>query len=250
MFKKIIKKFIPKIILKYREKYIIKKNRSYFSNKKDYEIFKEIYLKKLWDPKLEKSNHKFYSGPGSHFPELVDNYISVVKKFLLSLPKKPNVVDLGCGDFRVGSKIRNLCHNYIAADIFDELIYFNKKKYADLNVDFRILDITCDELPSGDICFIRQVLQHLSNESIIKFTRAIKNKYKYLIITEHFPSIKNFVANIDKPTGPDIRIYDKSAVILTAAPFNLKVVKDTDICETALDSIEGVLNTKLLQLKD
>ena len=250
MFKKIIKKFIPKIILKYREKYIIKKNRSYFSNKKDYEIFKEIYLKKLWDPKLEKSNHKFYSGPGSHFPELVDNYISVVKKFLLSLPKKPNVVDLGCGDFRVGSKIRNLCDNYIAVDIFDELIYFNKKKYADLNVDFRILDITCDELPSGDICFIRQVLQHLSNESIIKFTRAIKNKYKYLIITEHFPSIKNFVANIDKPTGPDIRIYDKSAVILTAAPFNLKVVKDTDICETALDSIEGVLNTKLLQLKD
>jgi hypothetical protein len=82
------------------------------------------------------------------------------------------------------------------------------------------------------------------------FIKAIKNKYKYLIITEHFPSIKNFVANVDKPTGPDIRIYDKSAVILTAPPFNLKVVKDTDICETALDSIEGVLNTKLLQLKD
>ena len=201
-------------------------------------------------PSAWKSNYKFYSGPGSHFPELVDNYISGVKKFLTSLPKKPNVVDLGCGDFSIGSKIRKLCDNYIAVDIFDELINFNKKKYADLNVDFRILDITCDELPSGDICFIRQVLQHLSNESIIMFIKAIKNKYKYLIITEHFPSIKNFVANVDKPTGPDIRIYDKSAVILTAPPFNLKVVKDTDICETALDSIEGVLNTKLLQLKD
>jgi 2-polyprenyl-3-methyl-5-hydroxy-6-metoxy-1,4-benzoquinol methylase len=250
MLKTIIKKFIPNIILKYREKYIIKKNRSYFSKMKDYEIFKEIYLKKLWDPALEKSNHKFYSGPGSHFPELVDNYINEVKKFLTSLPKKPNVVDLGCGDFSIGSKIRKLCDNYIAVDIFDKLIYFNKKKYADLNVDFRILDITCDELPSGDICFVRQVLQHLSNKSIIKFIKAIKNKYKYLIITEHFPPIKNFVANVDKPTGPDIRIYDKSAVILTAPPFNLKAVKDIDICETAMDSIEGVLNTKLLQLKD
>ena len=118
-------------------------------------------------PSAWKSNYKFYSGPGSHFPELVDNYISGVKKFLTSLPKKPNVVDLGCGDFSIGSKIRKLCDNYIAVDIFDELINFNKKKYADLNVDFRILDITCDELPSGDICFIRQVLQHLSNESII-----------------------------------------------------------------------------------
>ncbi len=166
------------------------------------------------------------------------------------MPKKPNVVDLGCGDFSIGSKIRKLCDNYIAVDIFDKLIYFNKKKYADLNVDFRILDITCDELPSGDICFVRQVLQHLSNKSIIKFIKAIKNKYKYLIITEHFPPIKNFVANVDKPTGPDIRIYDKSAVILTAPPFNLKAVKDIDICETAMDSIEGVLNTKLLQLKD
>ena len=250
MLKKIVKKFIPNIILKYREKYIIKKARNRFSKMKNHEIFKEIYLNKLWDPDLEKSNHEFYSGPGSHFPELVDNYIIGVKKFLSSLPKKPNVVDLGCGDFGIGSKIRKLCDNYIAVDIFDELINFNKKKYNDLNVDFRILDITYDELPSGDICFIRQVLQHLSNESIINFVKAIKNKYKYLIVTEHFPSSKNFAANVDKPTGPDIRIYDKSAVILTAPPFNLKVVKDMDICEAVSDSIEGVLKTKLLQLKE
>mgnify|MGYP003726141793 CR=1 FL=1 len=82
----------------------------------------------------------------------------------------------------------------------------------------------------------------------VNFVKAIKSKYKYLIITEHFPSSKNFVANLDKPTGPDIRLLDKSAVILTEPPFNLKVVKDSDICETHSDSIEGVLKTKLLQL--
>ena len=37
---------------------------------------------------------------------------------------------------------------------------------------------------------------------------------------------------MDKPTGPDTRFYDKSAVVLTDSPFNLKVIKDTDICET------------------
>ena len=59
---------------------------------------------------------------------------------------------------------------------------------------------------------------------------------------------KNFVANIDKPTGPDTRLYENSGVILTLPPFNLKVFKDTDICEIYSDSIEGVLRSNILQL--
>ena len=248
MIEKIIKKFIPNIFLRYREKNAIKKMRVKFSKMGKYEIFREIYLKKLWSPEPVKFEHKFYSGIGSYLPELVDNYIFEIKFFLLSLPKKPNVVDLGCGDFVIGSKLRKFCNKYIAVDIFDELINYNKKKYQDLNVDFRILDITSGELPAGDVCFVRQVLQHLSNESIVNFVKAIKNKYKYLIITEHFPSSKNFADILDKLTGPDVRLYDKSAVILTEPPFNLRVIKDIDICETYSDSIDGVIKTKLLQL--
>lgn len=248
MIEKIIKKFIPNIFLRYREKNTVKKMREKFSKMEKNQIFREIYLKKLWSPESVKFEHKFYSGIGSYLPELVDNYIFEIKNFLLSLPKRPDVVDLGCGDFVIGSKLRKFCNKYIAVDIFDELINYNKKKYQDLNVDFRILDITSEELPSGDVCFVRQVLQHLSNESIVNFVKAIKNKYKYLIITEHFPSSKNFVANLDKPTGPDVRLYDKSAVILTKPPFNLRVIKDTDVCETYSDSIDGVIKTKLLQL--
>ena len=52
------------------------------------------------------------------------------KTFLLSLPKKPDVVDLGCGDFVIGSKLRKFCNKYIAVDIVDELINFNKKKIS------------------------------------------------------------------------------------------------------------------------
>ena len=248
MIEKIIKKFIPNIFLRYREKNTVKKMRDKFSKMEKNQIFREIYLKKLWSPESVKFEHKFYSGIGSYLPELVDNYILEIKTFLLSLPKKPDVVDLGCGDFVIGSKLRKFCNKYIAVDIFDELINYNKKKYQDLNVDFRILDITSEELPAGDVCFVRQVLQHLSNESIVNFVKAIKNKYKFLIITEHFPSSKNFVANLDKPTGPDVRLYDKSAVILTKPPFNLRVIKDTDVCETYSDSIDGVIKTKLLQL--
>ena len=249
MIKEKIKKFIPKIFLRYREKNSIKRIREKFSKMEKKQIFKEIYLQKLWSPESVKSDYKFYSGIGSYLPELVDNYILEIKKFLLSFQKKPDVVDLGCGDFVIGSKLRKYCSNYIAVDIFDELIAYNKKKYKDLDVDFRVLDITSDVMPSGDVCFARQVLQHLSNQSIINFVKTIENKYKYLIITEHFPSSKNFKANLDKPTGPDLRLYDKSAVILTKAPFNLRVIKESDICETYSDSIEGVIKTKLLQLR-
>ena len=225
----------------------ILKLKSRFSKIKRYETFKKIYLTNLWNPN-KKSDFKFYSGIGSHTPELVNTYIDEVKKFLLSFSIKPNVVDLGCGDFFIGSKIRKLCNNYIAVDIVDELIHFNKEKYKHLDVDFRILDITCDELPSGDICFIRQVLQHLSNELILNFIKLIRNKYKYLIITEQLPQSKNFVPNINIPTGPDIR--DKSGIVLTVPPFNLKVIKDVNLCETYSDSITGVLKTKLLHLKN
>jgi len=245
---KFLKKLIPNFILQYRDKIINKKRRIFFLNMHKHEIFKEIYLQKMWTPKDKELEHKFYSGVGSYFPEFVDKYIDEINQFISSLPNKPNVVDLGCGDFVIGSKIRRLCNNYIAVDIFDQLIDYNKKKYKELSVDFRVLDITSDELPSADICFVRQVLQHLSNQSILQFLEAIKNKYKYLIITEHLPSSNFFKANLDKPTGPDIRLFDKSGVILTKPPFNLKVIKDIDICETRSDSIEGVLKTKLLQL--
>ena len=67
------------------------------------------------------------------------------------------------------------------------MIEQNKKKFFALNVDFRVLDIARDALPSGDICFVRQVLQHLSNFHIQEFLKLMSDKYKYLVITEHLP---------------------------------------------------------------
>ena len=215
------------------------------------DIFKEIYQKKIWNPEPEKNIYKFYSGIGSHYDEFTNIYINKIKELLLSFPEKPNVVDLGCGDFKIGSQIRKFCNRYVAVDIFEDIIDFNKSHYKDLDVDFRVLDITKEQLPEGDICLVRQVLQHLSNDLIKKFIKLINNKYKYLIITEHLPSDKNFKPNIDMPTGPFIRINKKSGIVLTKEPFNLKVVKELDVCNIypkSIKNFEGVVNTKLLEL--
>ena len=69
------------------------------------------------------------------------------------------------------------------------------------------------------------VLQHLSNSQIISILHKIK-KYKYVVITEHYPDPGvHFSPNKDKPHGPDTRIYDNSAVCLDLPPFNMQISK-------------------------
>ena len=251
MIKKIIKFFLPNFIVKTREKYLIRQKLNKFSKMTMREVFSDIYLSKFWTPENEKSSFKFYSGIGSHYDEFTKIYLQKIKKFIETFPDKPNVVDLGCGDFKIGSNLRKYCNNYIAIDIFDELINSNKKNYKNLHVDFRTLDITKDNLPSGDLCFLRQVLQHLSNDSILSFLKLIEGKYKYLLMTEHLPD-NDFLPNIAIPTGPYIRLVKNSGVVLTKSPFNLNPVHEEDICNIkpkSIDRFEGIINTKILKLR-
>lgn len=251
MIKKVLKKIIPRSLIKIRERYLVNQSRKKYLNFPTDKIFSKIYIDKIWCPEDQKTKHEFYSGIGSHYNEFVKNYVKNVKSFLKKFSSKPNVVDLGCGDFTVGSMLRKDCNNYIAVDIFDKLINKNKKIYKNLNVDFRTLDITKDNLPEGDICFLRQVLQHLSNTLIINSLKLIGKKYKYLIITEHLPSKENFVPNIDIPTGPYIRIDKDSGVVLTREPFNLNIIYEENICNIypkSIKNFEGIINTKVLQL--
>ena len=82
MIKKFIKKFLPNFVLKYKERYNLYKERKKFSNMDLKDVFKEIYLKKMWCPEHEKSNFKFYLGLGSYYPEFVLKYLEETSSFL------------------------------------------------------------------------------------------------------------------------------------------------------------------------
>ena len=252
MIKKIIKFFIPDFILKFLLNYFIKKEKKKFNKLNTNEVFNLIYKNKIWTPEEHKNSFKFYSGTGSHSSELIKTYVIEVNKFISNFKDKPNVVDLGCGDFFIGEQIRKNCNKYIAVDIVEDLIKFNRIKFRDLDVDFKVLNITSDDLPEGDICFLRQVLQHLSNNLIQNFLNLMKNKYKYLVLTEHLPSLKRFQSNIDMPTSSYIRLAKKSGVNLQDPPFNLKMINQYDLCNIHPKEIlnfDGVINTKIIQLK-
>ena len=132
------------------------------------------------------------------------------------------VVDLGCGDFRVGQNILAPGIRYIGVDVVPELISYNTQTYGSEAVRFECRDIATEDLPPGDICLIRQVFQHLSNEEIAAVLAKL-TAYKTCLITEHYPrNPTSCIPNLNKPHGGDVRFSDNSAVFLDQPPFNVR----------------------------
>ena len=173
--------------------------------------------------------------------------MTAVSEFLSGLDQKPNVVDLGCGDFNVGQQLRSFCNQYTACDVVPQLIEFNQNKFQDLAVDFRVLDFVTGELPPGDVVFIRQVLQHLSNDHIAQVVEKLAGQYRWLVLTESVPKGNSFIPNIDKPAGRNIRLdIAHSGIVLTAHPFNLQVKSQRKLCE--IPEYNGCVRTILYEL--
>ncbi|MBC2846303.1 class I SAM-dependent methyltransferase [Winogradskyella flava] len=199
----------------------------------------QIYEKHLWGGK----NFNFYSGEGSHNPEIITPYLEAVSDFLKSKNGNLTVCDLGCGDFNIGQHLVQYTKNYIAVDIVDSLIERNKTLFKANNLEFYCLDISKDELPKADCVILRQVLQHLSNEEIKNILAKLYN-YKYVILTEHLPN-RHFIPNKDKIASQGIRLKQNSGVNLLAQPFNLRVKSSKTINQIFLDNNKGRIATLL-----
>lgn len=193
------------------------------------EVFSKIYQQGAWGDSGD-SAQPFYSGTGSHDAVTVDTYVAALTSFLNSMGGKSTVLDVGCGDFNVGSRLREYCSSYLAADVVPSLIEYNRVKFAALQVDFRVLDIISERAPAVDVIFIRQVLQHLSNSQIQSAIANLRESCRFLVVTEHLPAGAGFQANLDKPAGPDIRSYIGSGVVLSLPPFSINAKSVRELC--------------------
>lgn len=203
----------------------------------------QVYKKKLWGGK----ETDFYSGEGSHRPEIVNPYLAAVTAFLTSFKTPLSVCDLGCGDFNVGKELVPHSQKYIAVDIVPSLIARNKEKYKAPNLDFQCLDIATTNLPSADCAILRQVLQHLSNAEVKSIVKKLA-AFKYVILTEHLPA-EEFVPNKDIISGQGNRLKLKSGINLLAAPFNFKVKEARQLSTVVLNENKGIIVTTLLKPK-
>ncbi len=239
------KRVIPEVFMNARRDYLRAKLSRKFAGLSAADAFTAIYKDGQWG-RSERLDDGFCSGSGSHQEQIVAPYVSAARRFLESFEGKPGVVDLGCGDFHVGAQVRPYCGSYIACDVVAPLIERNRIKFRELGVDFRILDMTADDLPEAEVALVRQVFQHLSNDLISAAVGRFARKFRYLLVTEHLP-LGCFIANIDKQTGPDTRLQKASGVILTSAPFNLEVKRTEILCEVPAE--DGVIRTHLYELR-
>jgi hypothetical protein len=244
--RRIIRIFLPTPIFQqyHKLKRVIKQKQNL--TKTTAEVFSEIYASAEWG----NSNDTFDSGSGS-----VDNftqpYCDTIQTHLTQLGHTNiTLVDLGCGDFRVGQRLldQTQIQNYIGIDIVPTLIQHHKTIHATPTRQFHCLNIIEDPLPPGDICCIRQVLQHLSNHQITQILSKL-TQYQTTFITEHYPTDNpNIIPNKDKPHGGDIRLFDNSGVYLNQPPFEIPNAAITLVLEIpghsfGNDTDPGVIRT-------
>jgi hypothetical protein len=122
------------------------------------------------------------SGPGSTLDET-----RILREKIVSLIKEKNiksVVDIPCGDFNWMKTIVYYFDSYIGGDIVKECVDVNNSKYANSLVKFVEFDLLKDEIPSGDLLIVRDVIGHFPLEDGKKIIENIlKSNCKYLLST-------------------------------------------------------------------
>lgn len=193
-------KFIPKILQRLQ----VNLKLSNFRKKSTNEIFTEIYNRNHWQ------SDESISGKGSELLQtksLINGLDNLIKEFNIA-----SITDLPCGDFNWMQKV-DLCKiDYFGADIVQELIENNIRKFKDVrNLKFAVLNLITDPIPKSDIIICRDCLVHLSYEDIFKAIENVKSSGIRYILTTTFT---NRQQNYDILTG------DWRPLNLQLAPFN------------------------------
>lgn len=174
------------------------------------------------------------SGVGSE-GVLADRYIHLVLGYA-EQHRLGAVVDGGCGDFSVGSRLAPSFERYIALDVSPHIIGINQKRFAGLTsqgrVSFAVADMTATTFPPTDLILIRQVLQHLTNAQIERILVNLEaSQWRRVLISESVCDPENGQRpNIDLPSH-SVRSRGSlgSGVFIDREPFSRRARRLTTI---------------------
>lgn len=214
-FKRALRRLLPPWILnRYR---LARHGTTWFDfdDRSPREVFDHIYQHNIWG---KGDGLVVHSGPGSD-PLVTAPYVEAVRGFIAARGIT-SLVDLGCGDFRVGAQLLTPGLRYYGVDIVSRVIEVNTKTHATPAVTFMCLDAISEELPRADLCLIREVLQHLSNDQIARILHRCR-AFHYVIVTESVAAPDRFTTpNVNIGHGPNTRADIGSGVVVNAPPFD------------------------------
>ena len=196
----------------------------FINEKKLNDRFLIIYKNNYWD------NSETVSGPGSTL-KTTHNLRKELKKVIKNYNIK-SIFDAPCGDCNWIEKIiKNSRIKYIGADIVNDIIIKNKKKFNNKKISFKRMDITKEKIPKTDLFICRDFLFHLSYEDIFIFLKNLKkSNSKYLLISSHYKNEK--IENINK----NIHSGDFRKIDIFQPPFNFSknyLTVIDDYCDNA-----------------
>ena len=141
------------------------------------EVFTNIYSNKIWGT---NENGEGHSGGGSTF-ENTTIYRAFLQDFLSQFNIR-SVLDVGCGDWEFSQAIDWKGIKYTGYDVVKDVIEKNKIRFESDNIHFFTMDIINSRLQKADLLICKEVLQHLTNKDVLKFSYHFSN-FKYCLIT-------------------------------------------------------------------
>jgi beta-1,4-mannosyl-glycoprotein beta-1,4-N-acetylglucosaminyltransferase len=175
--------------LRIGNQYIIIKNE----NEEMDNTFTNIYENYVWGDNNIK-NYNGSSGPGSSI-EFNKDYIAFLRNFIKCENIK-SIVDLGCGDFICGNVIySDLNINYHGYDIYKKVIDYHNIINKSKSFTFTCLDFYnyCSFINEGDLCIIKDVLQHWPLSYIYTFLDKLicSQKFKFIMLCNCYIDAQN-----------------------------------------------------------
>jgi ubiquinone/menaquinone biosynthesis C-methylase UbiE len=137
-------------------------------------VFDEIYKSSAWGE---------MSGPGSD-PAYARYWIDTVNA-ALSLPGINSVLDIGSGDWRLGSNYILKNKFYTGLEVSKEAIKISEK-YTSTGVNFVLGDAEQFAFSKVDLILVKDVLQHLPSKSIQIILDQIFKSCKFALICNDF----------------------------------------------------------------
>lgn len=203
-FKFLIKKYLKRFYDPFKRlKTSFTYQKQNFNLNSSSEVFDHIYQKDFWDSMESKS------GVGSTLQATAvirEQLPKIIADFSIK-----SMLDVPCGDYNWMKEVPKSC-TYIGGDIVAEAVNRNQQLYASDSVQFQKIDISCDPIPTVDLIFCRDCLQHISDDKVKKALINFKNSgSKFLLVTSYPNTWRNH----------DIYDGDYRPLNLFIKPYNL-----------------------------
>jgi 2-polyprenyl-3-methyl-5-hydroxy-6-metoxy-1,4-benzoquinol methylase len=122
-------------------------------------------------------------------------YIDILQD-ILNKYEINTICDVGCGDWEFSQNIDFGSREYLGIDCVSSVIEKDKENFKAKNINFDHKVIGDDYIPEGfDLIIIKDVIQHWTDEDIMKYFSQIIEKNKYVFSTNGYKFMRDPTKN-------------------------------------------------------